>query len=287
MSTILSEKAMLAKLSISKWSARKHDKSVSQEVARNHGTDQDRGRFNKVLVAQEALKAIQKADGAARTYHYTNTLPWKDDGARILPASNYMEYTAEMRRLKSEFEAAVNDFFYAYPALIEQARYDLNGLFNSEDYPSADRIGRKFGFEVEVDPLPTALDFRVELQREEVARIRERIEERLQAAQTLAMGDLFTRLYDVVKHAAEKLNDKTAIFRDSLITNIQDLVDLLPRLNLTDDPRLETLRQEVSAKLLGYDPEDLRKNQFARKETAQAANDILAAMAGYTDAQAA
>ena len=284
MSANLSEKAMLAKLSISKWSARKHDKGVSAEVARTHGTAQDRGRYNKVLVAQEALKAIQQAESTARTFHYTQTLPWKDDGARILPSLNYLTYTAEIRRLKAEFEAAVNDFLYSYLDLVGQARLDLNGLFNHEDYPTADRIGRKFSFEVEIDPLPTAADFRVNLQGDEVGRIQAEIEGRLKAAQNTAMSDLFTRLYEVVKHAAEKLTDKTAIFRDSLITNIQDLVDLLPRLNLTDDPQLEALRLDVSNKLLGYEPDTLRKDQFARMETAQAAQDILGAMAGYTNA---
>ena len=101
------------------------------------------------------------------------------------------------------------------------------------------------------------------------------------------MSDCFNRLHDVVRKAADKLTDKTAIFRDSLITNIQDLVDLLPRLNLTGDPRLEDLRREVADKLLGYEPEALRRDQFARQETAQAAEKILAAMAGYTDADAA
>jgi hypothetical protein len=284
MSANLSERAMLAKLSITKWSARKHDKTISAEVARTHGTAQDRGRYNKVLVAQEALKAIQQAESAARTFHYTQTLPWKDDGARILPSANYLTYTAEMRRLKADFDYAKISFLNNYPALIEQARRDLNGLFNSEDYPTADRIGRKFSFDVEVDPLPTAADFRVNLQGDEVRRIQAEIEKRLQAAQQTAMRDLFTRLYDVVKHAADRLTDKTAIFRASLITNIQDIVDLLPRLNLTDDPQLEALRLEVSDRLLGYDPDTLRKNQFARMETAQAAQDILGAMAGYTNA---
>ncbi len=280
----LSEKAMLVKLSITKWSARKYDRKISREVADKYGTDQDRGRYNKVLVAHEHLQAIQKAESAARTFNYENTLPWKDDGARILPSNNYMDYTGEIRALKSQFESQVRDFIQIYPALVDQARLDLNGLFDPADYPDPTTIGRKFAFEVEVDPLPTAADFRVTLQAGEVDRIKAEIAGRLKEAQAEAMADLFNRLHEVVKHMAGKLSDKEAIFRDSLITNIQDLVDLLPRLNLTGDPHLETLRREVEAKLLGYEPDTLRKNPFARQETAQAASDILTAMAGYTNA---
>jgi hypothetical protein len=280
----LSEKAMLVKLSICKWSARKHDKKVSKEVAAQYGTDQERGRYNKVLLAQEHLKAIQQAEGAARTFHYANTLPWKDDGARILPSANYLEYTQEMRKLKGTFENEVMSFLAVYPDLVEQARYELNGLFDPADYPATINIHRKFSFDMEVDPLPSATDFRVDLQGAEVDRIKKQIEDRLKAAETEAVRDCFSRLHEVVKHMAEKLADRNAIFRDSLVTNCQELVDLLPRLNLTGDPHLESLRREVEDKLLGYEPETLRKNQFARMETAEAANDILAAMAGYTNA---
>ncbi len=280
----LSEKAMLVKLSISKWSARKYDRKVSREVADKYGTDQDRGRYKKVLVAHEHLQAIQKAESAARTFNYENTLPWKDDGARILPSANYLEYTGEIRGLKSEFEGQVKDFIQAYPALVDQARLELSGLYDPADYPDPATIGRKFAFEVEVDPLPIAADFRVDLQAGEVDRIKAEIAGRLKKAEAEAMRDCFNRVYEVVKHMAGKLADKEAIFRDSLITNIQDLVDLLPRLNLTDDPRLEELRREVEANLLGYEPDTLRKNPFARQETAQAASDILTAMAGYTNA---
>ena len=284
MASNLSDKAMLVKLSISKWSARKHDKKVSREVAASHGTAEDRGRYNKVLVAKEALQAIQKAESAARTYHYDNTLPWKDDGARILPSANYLPYTQEMRELKAEFDCQVTEFLANYPSLLSQARYDLNGLFNEADYPDGFKIQKKFSFDMEIDPMPTAADFRVNLQSDEVGRIRDEIEVRLNRAQDDAMRDLFTRVYDVVRHMADKLGTPDAIFRDSLVTNVQDLVDLLPRLNLTGDPKLDALRDEVADKLLGYGAEDLRRNQFARKETAQAAQDILAAMAGYTAA---
>ena len=80
----------------------------------------------------------------------------------------------------------------------------------------------------------------------------------------------------------EKLQDKEGIFRDSLVTNIRDLCELIPRLNFTDDARLEELRTQAEKDLAAYDPEDLRKNQFARMETADAAADLLAKMAGYT-----
>ena len=273
---------MLVKLTITKWSARKHDKTVSKKVAADYGTAEDRGRYNKILIAQEHLKAISQAENAARTFHYQQTLPWKDDGARILPSANYLEYTAEIRRLKADFEKEVAAFMDAYPALVSQARYELNGLFNQADYPDPAKIGTKFTFEMEVDPLPCAEDFRVTLQGDEVNQIKSEIAARLKAAEQDAVNDLYNRLHSAVKHMMEKLQDKEGIFRDSLVTNIRDLCELIPRLNFTGDSRLEELRTQAEKDLAAYDPDDLRKNQFARLETADAAADLLAKMAGYT-----
>jgi hypothetical protein len=287
MSQELTNKAMLVRLSISQWTAKKYDKKVSKEVAAQYGTAQDRGRYNKVLVAKAELERISKAAGAARTFHYQQTLPWSDDGARILPSANYLHYTQEMRELHSEFEKAVSTFIDNYPSLVADARWQLNGLFNQEDYPPEHRIGRKFAIAVTVDPLPAAADFRVDLQGDEVARIKADIEARSKQATTAAMADLWTRLHDVVSKMAERLGTKDAIFRDSLVENVNELVDLLPRLNLTGDARLDAMRQEVVHKLTRYDAQTLRDSTVARTETARAAEDILQAMSGYCDMKAA
>ena len=69
-------------------------------------------------------------------------------------------------------------------------------------------------------------------------------------------------------------------FRDSVITNLVKLVDVLPKLNVTGDPELERLAAQVRASLL-VDPQELRKSESVRTETAKAASDIANRMAAY------
>lgn len=90
----LTSKGMLINLSISQWAGRKHDKSVSQEVASNHGTTADAGRYNKNVIAKKALEAIKKASNKARTFHYDNTLPWS-----LESIADELEKTLEAERL--------------------------------------------------------------------------------------------------------------------------------------------------------------------------------------------
>ncbi len=58
------------------------------------------------------------------------------------------------------------------------------------------------------------------------------------------------------------------------------LVDVLPKLNVTGDPELERLAAEVRASLL-VDPQELRKSESVRNETAKAALAISARMSAY------
>jgi hypothetical protein len=282
----LHNQAMLVRLAINMWTARKYDRKVSDKVAVDHGAGSDAGRYNKVLVARDAIKAIEKMAGAARTFHYENTLPWSDTGARILPSMNFDHYSAQMRQLRADFERAVTQFADSYPVLVEDARALLNGMFNEQDYPHASSIKGRFGFSITIDPIPLAADFRVDLAYDETERIRQEIETRVQEAQTEAMRSLWKRLYDAVKHMAEKLlkereDGKSPIFHDTLVTNLCELAALLPRLNVTDDPNLEAMRKEVEDRLCVHDPQELRDQPGVRQEVAKDAKAILDSMAGY------
>ena len=282
MSVNLSEKAMLVRLTISQWSARKYDRKVSDKVAQDYGASQDAGRYSKVLIAEEAIKTIAQAANEARTYHYENTLPWRDDGARILPAAQFDRYSKTLREFRSKFDRAVSDFVPRYADFVEHAKGRLNGMFDPSDYPPAHEIADRYAFETAIDPIPDAPDFRVCLQTEDFIAIQASIEARNRVALDAAMRDLWTRLHDTVARVAERLTDPDAIFRDSLITNLQDLCKVLPSLNLTNDPDLTRLADEVQGKLCRFAPETLREHKLTRYQAAQDATAILDAMRSYT-----
>jgi hypothetical protein len=270
----LSEKAMLAAFNISFWQARKYDVRVSKEVAAKYGTAEDAGRYNKKLLPADApsYKAAVTAAGKARNTHYEMTLAWADDGARILPAAQYFKYQETMRGLQVEFDQLVTDFVVAYPDLREQARLTLNGLYKDSDYPQD--IRSKFSFRFRFLPIATADDFRVALSDEDTEAIRRQIVTDTEDALSVAMGDLWKRLYDAVAHVTERLGDPDAIFRDSLIGNLRDVCKAVPALNLTGDPQLETLRLRVESKLAGFDPEAIRNSDPLRQSIAEKAAEI-------------
>jgi predicted secreted Zn-dependent protease len=99
-------------------------------------------------------------------------------------------------------------------------------------------------------------------------------------AEQAALKEVWTRLFDRVKHMAEKLADPKSIFRDSMVDNAREICALLPRLNFNDDPQLEAMRQEVESKLIKH-PEALRNDPDLRRDTAAEAKAIMDKMSVF------
>lgn len=75
---------------------------------------------------------------------------------------------------------------------------------------------------------------------------------------------MWVRLRDAVSKLSAKLHDTEAIFRDSIISNLRDICELIPRLNFTGDADLEYFAAKVISDLGTLDPEDLRKREVDR-----------------------
>jgi hypothetical protein len=270
---------MLSAVHISIWAAVKHDRKVSRDVANQHGAHEGAGRYNKKLLqGAEKLDALRTLAGQIRQYFYKITLPWSDEGFRLLPAHFYFEMTSQMREFERMFSERVEEFLTVYPSYIEQVRPELNGLFREEDYPSVERLRSKFAIKLEVLPIPSGEDFRVTLSQEEQSRVAQEIDASVRQSLQRGSEDLWKRLRQVVTHMVDRLNEPESRFHGSLVTNIFDLVELLPRLNVTEDEELNQFASEVRNRLCNFTAHDLKKNEILRVATAVDAAELLSKM---------
>jgi hypothetical protein len=286
----LHARAILVGLNISAWSGKKFDKHVTRETLAAHGAGEGAGRFNKSLLptnvkidalkSGKAQKAVQETNShkaltahiaAVRVWHYAQTLKWSD-GWQLLPIKNYQAYTDGIRERQHTFNALLTDFVNDYPRLREAAKTILNGMFVHSDYP--ENIAKRFSFDIEFNPVPSGGDFRVALSDAEIQAIASSAENRVKAQFEAAQKEAIGRLYERVEKIVSALSSPDAIFRDTLIGNARDLCDVLERLNVTGDPRLEKYRRETEL-LAMSEPETLRKVPAVRAETAARAQSIL------------
>lgn len=279
MTSTLQDRAMLATLNISQWTNRKHDKSVSAEVERNHQA-KDAGRYNKQLVDKASLEMISKVASAARAYHYKVTLPWGDNGDRLLPGALFLNYRQEIVKYKSSFDDEVLNFIRRYPMLVNDARQRLGSLYVATDFPPVNEMRERFSINTSFSPVASGNDFRVELNEEYVDQIKREINERNAELQKQSVADCWTRVRTVVTNIHERLSKADSTFRDSLIDNARDLLDVLPALNIMGDPELTQIEQDVRDLLVA--PQALRTDLTLRQETAKKAEELLARMTGQS-----
>jgi hypothetical protein len=285
----LSRKATLVAVNISEWSARKYDKRASEAARARFNASDDAGRFNKLLIDTERLKAVNSIVSQARALHHRFTKPWGDDGGvvdgkraskpRILPNALYAEFAAEFRVLKREFEKAVDEFCVGYPSFVEERRRDLQGMFDPADYP--EDIRSKFKLALAILPFPDVQDFRSDLDPDVEQDIREEIEAQLRDATAGLSKESARSIVETVGHMAKKLKEyksegKKTHFWDSLVENVRELARLLPAFNLTNDPDLARISDRISKELCVEDADVLRKNDLAREIVQKSADEIVA-----------
>lgn len=276
--------AMLTEFNASVWTARKLDRSATEEVVTaKNAAAKDAARVNKHLLAgRNELEVIQSMVGRARMYVYDNTLPWSDSGLRLLPTLNFEKFAAKMNELEEEFTTLVTNFVDIYPTLITAQAMALGDMFKRDEYPTQNEIMTKFAFRVNYMPVPTAGDFRVDVGNAAMDDIKAKLQRLADERVEEAMKDVRARLGEHLKRMSDRLTTdwiageaKQRRFHDSLVDGALELCDLTKTLNLTGDQDLESARSTLEQLLCGVTPEELRKNHAVRQDTKKAVDDIL------------
>lgn len=285
MSHALTERAMVANLSIGIWQGYRLDKEASAKVTAEAGAKSDAARVNKHLVPKEALAPVVTASGAVRTHFYAKTLPWRDNGDRILTRQMYMEFIQAHEALVAEFHAAVDHFLDVdYPKAIDQAEFRMGDLFCRADYPAVGELRHRFYANLDIDAVTTSNDFRVAIDQDHVDRVKASMEQAAEQRLQAAMADVWKRMGTAISYFQQRMADPKAVFRDTTVDNVAELIDLIPGLNVLDDPDIEAVRQMIADKLGGIEAKDIRKDPELREELAGEAKAIMDKMAGFAKA---
>lgn len=277
----IQNKALLCRVTINQFNPIRKDKQITAEILNGKGATREAGKWIKNLIDPKALNPITQKAQEARIEHYRLTLPWSDEGIRILPCELYLKYAEKMRAIKKLFFQEVETFLKNYDSHVLNAQNNLKGMFNPADYPTAEQIKRAFAFDYNFLPIPCGNDFRVDLNNEEIEKIKAETEERVKSAESEAVKNLFRRLAEPIEKIAEKLKDADGIFRDSLLSNLEEILNLIPALNLTDDPNFDLLIKECREKITAYKPDQIREEKKIRETVTASAEEILERLKGF------
>ena len=280
--------SMIVEFNASVWTARKLDKTATDEVVHNKKAGaKDAARVNKHLLAgRNELDVIQKHVNAVRTYVYTQTMPWSDSGQRLLPTAQFIEFNKRMDQENDKFWQLVNDFVDVYPSLITAQAMALGDMFNRNDFPTQQEIAAKFDFSVGFLPVPTFGDFRIDVGNAAQAELQDKLNKLTEDRVEAAMQDVRERLATHLKRMQDRLTVDyingeavTRKFHNSLVDSAFELCDMVKALNIVNDPDLESARKSLEFALVGVDAKELRDNMHVRTEVKSKVDEILSKFA--------
>jgi hypothetical protein len=268
----IQDKAVLVELSISVWTGQKIDRDATDKVVSDNRAERGAGQFKKNLMAGSGKrKEIVDYAQECRNWHAKRTLPWADKGARILPLAMFLDYKTESNARKAKFNSLVDDFIADYPAHVAMAQQNLGALFDAADYPSADVVRSKFELRMVFSPIAESSDFRLTAHEDLIEELKQQYEEASDRRVEDAMAVTMERLHTMVRGMSEKLKEPEEDgvkkrYHDTLLTNAQEMVDMLIHLNITGDPKIEAARKALEATIAGADILDIKANPETREE---------------------
>jgi len=272
--------SMLVNINMSVWTGRKLDKQVSAEADVAKSTKTRAGNYHKNLFAGvDELAAVGRISAKIRNWFHEQTLPWSDGGDRLLTMYNFKDFKAQLKIMEIEFADAVKIFCDKYSTLISAQAFTMGALFDRAEYPDVDDIANKFSLRYTFSPVPEVGDWRVDASTED----KKELEELYQQAYDDRLGSttryLWDKLHGVLTHMADRLADtpegEKKIFKNSLLETPVKLCELLTKLNITNDPKLEAARKSLESAICSIDIKDLRQSQGARLEVKTQVDEIL------------
>ena len=275
----ISASAVLVELNISVWPASKIDREITNQVNASASAHKDASQTKKNLFAGTSLRAdIEKFAARVRLYNNQHTLPWADKGERMLPTKLFMDYKQTMNGYERTFEMLCDNFFDQYETLVQEAKTNLGAMYKAEDYPDLTEVRSKFSFRRSVKPLPEAGDFRLDVPANDLEEMKQAYEAQYAEKLADAMRTPWERLHEVLLGMSKKLEDSGDAkkrYHDSLLSNPLELCELLTKLNVTNDPKLEDARRQVELAMLGADIDGVKDDPTVRENLKSKVDAIL------------
>ena len=285
--TTLASKAMLVKLTVRRANMTKRD-TVAEALIQQQMDDTSLVVNSKLFRdTGNPINRIMTKASEVYTYHKKATLPYIDKGPRILPNTQYMDYTTQMRE---RIQAVDNMMAMCLPKYDDYVQLDIkhrslspNSRAKVEDYPTADEFAEKMGFDLRFIPLPDAKHFLFDISDEDMNTFNQTMDSIAKSARTEVIKGMLEPLQHLVEKLNKPIGTEGAIFRDTAVENVVEGLKRAKALNVNADADIDamadTLLQAVS--IYNDNKSVLRESPIVREQAAIKLDEIAKKMASY------
>jgi len=282
----LAERAFIVKVSVGIFESVKVDKRTSSRVRSEAGAEADAGRWQASSIPTSApeYRELSNVRSRIQAVNAFYTSPWMDGGYRIIPSELFHEWKIKVDEAASKLPDAVDALVFAMPRLKRIAIAKANGLWNEDLWPTEAQVRNACWVSREYQPIPQTNDWKLTVGEAEAADIRKEAEESEKAKLEAAQRGAIERLHEAVKHMKDRLRDysiaENGRLHKSMLTNIEELVGILPYLNVANDPVFSSAIEDCKKYLLAFSSDELKESEGSRNFVMEQADSIFNRLSG-------
>jgi len=267
--------AVLVRFRATSWAARLKDKKATR--AAENANNASRGAANltkNLLVDCDELRAIRLYISTVRDIHRSMSMPWGDDGERLVPTAQYPKYLSKMTEYQDEFHILVDNFMAVYDWKIIDTQVKLGAMFNRDEYPSTIDVRAKFSFQLSYDMLAdggNTGDWRLDLPHEQMSGLRNSAREGYFNNIKGAMDSVWHRTHETMTTLVRQLDvneeGKGNKLFDSVFDRAVELVAMMGTCNVTGDSQMEAMRRKLEDTLHDLTLPQIKNSPTLRETT--------------------
>lgn len=267
------DRAVLLDLRLGRLGIKRKVSSSAVEVKKGEdeaATDPEALHISKDILLSDEVEAVAKLHGEIRRYVKSVAVPSPFDrgGVDAIALELVKPVDDKLLAYEARHNALVEKVCEVYPAKVEEAKQRLGVLYRITDYPPVERVRAAYAMYWQYVSIgtPQALEqISTEiLKREEgkaAAKVAEAADEIVKVL-SLTLKELTDAM---IERLTPGEDGKARVFRNSLVTNLTEFLDLLPARNIVRNQELNQLAEQAKQILKGVDPATLRASREIRE----------------------
>lgn len=271
--------ALIVNLSRSVPDLVKNDPEAAKALAKIMKADKRAVRTTKSLIDSAALKALRSFSREIYQWHIRNTVPWGDLGQRLIPNSRLIDYQNDMNKFEQTFNALAENVLLEYPACCGRAQAFLGEMFDAALFPSLEELRSKMGIRVSYEPIADPDNFIVKVGNQAADELKKQYNDVLSNRMGSISNHIFERLREPLANLVLRLDyaegERPSGFRNTLVDNVTEIVNLMDTCNFNNDPKLDAIKRGLRSALKGVTPDGLREDAGLRSTTKQGVQKII------------
>jgi len=270
-------------------------KSASAEVTTQHKATINAVtvRVNRLADADTYHRKLVGLQNNMRKLFETHTLPWDGAGGwRLLPNASFLKLAGLVNPLQKEIALCIEEYREKAPEIIAKARANLGDLALEIALPTVEELSTAYEARLEFGSIPDTKALK-NLPPAITGKLAQHMQTRAQTAYDAALDDINNRMVKPLQHLIERLDafeeregrekmegvrDLQGVFRDTTVSNITELADVLPTLNVLGDHNTTEAVNAVVELAGSITAESLRASRERRDAARAKAASILAGM---------